>query len=335
MNEAARLGADDEAGRLAALRRYNILDTEPEEEFDEIVALIRSIFNISSAAINFIDFNRQWSKAAASISSDRCAPQNNCARSEAFCDHTIRTHEAMMIEDATKDPRFADNHFVTGPLGVRSYLGVPLTTPDGYNIGALCVFGTEPRSFSPADKEVLNNFAKVVMSQMELRLMARIDGLTGVLTRKAFMTRLDRVVAENGTPPTSLVLLDLDHFKSINDRFGHPAGDAVLSHVAGAMSGLVRRSDSIGRVGGEEFGVLLHDASLVEAQEFARRLQGQLIQLCIPHAGVGAVTVSAGVSERGRGETRDSWFERADQALYAAKRNGRDQVVAAAPAEKR
>ncbi|MBV0892861.1 sensor domain-containing diguanylate cyclase [Paracoccus sp. Z118] len=333
MNEAARLGADDEAGRLAALRRYNILDTEPEEEFDEIVALIRSIFNISSAAINLIDFDRQWSKAAANASSNRCASQNNCPRSEAFCDYTIRSQEATMIEDASLDPRFADNRFVTGPLGVRSYLGVPLTTPDGYNIGALCVFGTEPRSFTSADKEVLSNFAKVVMSQMELRLTARVDGLTGVLTRKAFVTRLDRVVAEDTGDPTSLVLLDLDHFKSINDRFGHPAGDAVLTHVAAAMSGLVKKPDSIGRVGGEEFGILLHGADLVAAQGLAARLRERLAQLSVPGLPDERVTVSAGVAERSRGETRQAWFERADRALYAAKHNGRDQAVAAAPLE--
>ncbi len=331
MNEAARLGADDEAGRLAALRRYNILDTAPEEEFGEIVALIRTIFNISSAAINLIDFDRQWAKASAGVGSETGAAQPSCAREEAFCNHTIRSQEATMIEDATQDPRFANNHFVTGPLGVRSYLGVPLTTPDGYNIGALCVFGSEPRSFTAADKEVLSNFARVVMSQMELRLTARVDGLTGVLTRKAFVTRLDRVVAEDAAGSTSLVLLDLDHFKSINDRFGHPAGDAVLTQVAAAMSGLVRKSDSIGRVGGEEFGILLPDADLSAVQDLATRLQEHLAQLSIPEIAGERVTVSAGAAERGRGETRQSWFERADRALYAAKHNGRDQVVAAAP----
>jgi diguanylate cyclase (GGDEF)-like protein len=333
MNEAVRLDAPDEAGRLAALRRYRILDTEPEEEFDEIVALVRSIFNIPYAAINLIDSDRQWSKATAGIASDSCRPDPNCSRSEAFCDHTIRADEAMIVEDATQDPRFANNPFVTGPLDIRAYLGVPLTTPDGYNIGALCVFGSEPRSFTATDKEVLNNFAKVVMSQFELRLTARIDSLTGVLTRRAFMTRLDRVVAENLDQPTSLVLLDLDHFKSINDRFGHPAGDTVLAQTAATMSGLARKSDSIGRLGGEEFGILLPGASLSDAQGIAERLRNRFAQVSIPEIDGGMVTVSAGIAQRGAGETRQSWFERADRAQYAAKRSGRDRVVAAEPAE--
>ncbi|MFC0342422.1 sensor domain-containing diguanylate cyclase [Paracoccus niistensis] len=332
MNEVVRGRVDDEAGRLAALRRYRILDTEPEEEFDEIVTLIRTIFDIPYAAINLIDFDRQWTKAAAGMSADACA-QSNCARSEAFCNYTIQSDDSLIVEDAAQDPRFADNHFVTGPLCIRSYLGVPLTTSDGYNIGALCVFGTEPRKFTPEDKEVLYNFAKVVMSQFELRLTARIDGVTGVLTRRAFMSRMDRIVAENGDEPASFVLLDLDHFKSVNDRFGHPAGDAVLAHVASIMSAAVCKSDSVGRLGGEEFGILLAGASLAEAEDFTQQLRGQLAQASIPEIDGGSVTASAGIAQRNRGEPRPSWFERADRALYAAKREGRDRIVAAEPAE--
>lgn len=330
MNEALRPKADDEERRLAALHRYRILDTEPEKEFDEIVTLVRSIFNISYAAINLIDFDRQWTKATAS---EQGEVRKSCARSEAFCNYTIRGDDAMVVDDATLDPRFAANHFVTGPLGIRSYLGVPLTTLDGYSIGALCVYGTEPRSFTDADKEILGNFAKVVMSQFELRLTARTDGLTGVLTQRAFLTRLDRVVAENAIQLNSLVLLDLDHFKSINDQFGHSAGDAVLARVAALMSDLARKSDSVGRLGGEEFGILLHGAVLSESQAFIERLQAQLSALCIPEINNGTVTVSAGIAERCRGETRKCWFERADRALYAAKRSGRNRVVASALAE--
>ena len=232
-----------------------------------------------------------------------------------------------------QDPRFANNHFVTGPLRIRSYLGVPLTTPGGYNIGALCVFGTEPRKFTSEDKEVLCNFARVVISQFELRLTARLDGLTGVLTQRAFMTRMDRIVADNVDQPASLLLLDLDHFKSVNDRFGHTAGDAVLAHVAATMSGVARKSDSVGRLGGEEFGILLPGANLGEAEGFTQRLRTQLAQASISEIDGGSVTVSAGIAERSPGETRQSWFERADRALYAAKRNGRDRSVAAKTAE--
>ncbi|MCZ0964199.1 sensor domain-containing diguanylate cyclase [Paracoccus benzoatiresistens] len=329
MNEVVRLEANEEE-RLAALRRYKILDAEPEKEFDEIVTLVRSIFNISHAAINLIGSDRQWSMATAS---ERIVPRRSCARSEAFCDYTIRGEDAMMVDDATQDPRFAQNRFVTGPVGIRSYLGVPLSTPDGYKIGALCVFGTEPRRFTEADKEVLSNLAKVVMSQFELRLTVRTDGLTGVLTRRAFLARLDLVVAENSNAPNTLVLVDLDHFKSINDQFGHPAGDIVLTRVASVMWDQARKSDSVGRLGGEEFGILLQGASLSQGQEMMSRLQAQISELSISEINGGTVTISAGVAERYQGEMCRSWIERADSALYAAKRGGRNRIVAATTVE--
>ena len=122
MNEVVRGRVDDEAGRLAALRRYRILDTEPEEEFDEIVTLIRTIFDIPYAAINLIDFDRQWTKAAAGMSVDACA-QSNCARSEAFCNYTIQSDDSLIVEDAAQDPRFADNHFSNCDIGIHFTAG--------------------------------------------------------------------------------------------------------------------------------------------------------------------------------------------------------------------
>ena len=147
------------------------------------------------------------------------------------------------------------------------------------------------------------------------------------------MARMDRIVAENGDEPASFVLLDLDHFKSVNDRFGHAAGDAVLAHVASTMSAAVCKSDSVGRLGGEEFGILLAGASLAEAEEFTQQLRGQLAQASILEIDGASVTASAGIAKRNLGEPRPSWFERADRALYAAKRKGRDRIVAAEPAE--
>ncbi|WP_283176489.1 GAF domain-containing protein [Gemmobacter sp. 24YEA27] len=186
---------NDEAGRLAALRRYEILDSAPETEFSDIVALVKSIFNTKYAAINLIDSERQWMKAAAGLE------PLECGRGDAFCDHTIRGTSALAVEDATADSRFSDNPFVTGEASIRSYLGVPLTSPDGYNIGAICVFDTGLRKFSDADKTVLENFAKVVMSQFELRLIARQDSLTGSLTRRAFMSAWTAWPVAKSLPP--------------------------------------------------------------------------------------------------------------------------------------
>lgn len=317
----------DEAGRLAALRRYDILDTPPEQEFEDIVALVKSVFHMPFAAINLIDSSRQWSKAMAGIDI------SECKRSDAFCDHTIRSLEPLAVGDASRDPRFALNPFVTPEDGIRSYLGVPLTSPDGYNIGALCVFGTEPRDFSAAEVDVLRNLARVVMSQLELRIIARQDSLTGALTRRGFLSRLAAVVDGGVQSSACLLLFDLDHFKTINDRFGHPTGDIVLKEIAGVVRRTLRRSDSFGRLGGEEFGVLLigtgNALAASVAEGFAERLRTAIGELDIPAIAGERVTISLGATFWHPPETVDEWLARADTLLYTAKNQGRNRSVSA------
>lgn len=174
MSIAQKIRLDDEAGRLAALRRYEILDTGREPEFDDIVDLVRAVFGVPFAAVNLIDQDRQWMKAASG------GDAFLCDRDDAFCSHTIRGMAPLAVPDAAADPRFAENRFVTGDAHIRAYLGAPLMSPDGYNIGALCLTDVVPRDFTPAEADLLKGFARVVMSQMELRLAARVDALTGV-----------------------------------------------------------------------------------------------------------------------------------------------------------
>ena len=312
---------EDEAGRMAALRRYEILDTEPEQEFDDIVGLVKSIFQTRYASITLIDVDRQWNKATAG------AERGEYPRRQTFCDQTIRGSGPMAISNALEDRRFQNLPSVTGEAGIRSYLGVPLTSPDGYNIGALCIFDTEPREFSAADKAVLQNFSKVVMSQLELRLIARQDSLTGCLTRRAFLERLDRVRA-TGTP-ASLLILDIDHFKAVNDTYGHSVGDEVLKAVAAVASKTLRRGDAFGRLGGEEFGILLADTDGAAALHLAERLRGDVAARQHAVMQHGVVTLSLGIAQQNAGETRDEWMLRADQALYAAKTSGRNRSVLA------
>ncbi|WP_126975485.1 sensor domain-containing diguanylate cyclase [Frigidibacter oleivorans] len=323
---------DDESGRLAALHRYEILDTPSEKEFDDIVALVKTVFRTDFAAVTLIDADRQTVKASAGLD------MPDCDRADSFCTHTIRTAEPLQVPDALTDPRFVTSSFVTGRPGLRSYLGAPLMTPDGYNVGALCVFDTRPRSFTPQEAEVLQNFARVVVSQMELRQTARRDGLTRALSRRAFQDRVEAAVAGEPAPDAasaeavrtaSLILVDIDHFKRINDTYGHPAGDRVLCAVVDSMTAQVRRTDALGRVGGEEFALLLPDTGQEAAMALAERLRAAVAGQPIPAIGLEPPTISLGVAELRRGETAEAWFARADRALYAAKRGGRNRAVAA------
>jgi diguanylate cyclase (GGDEF)-like protein len=317
----------DEPGRLSALYRYEILDTDPEQAFADIIQIVKSIFGVPMVAISLIDSDRQWFKASTGLN----VPETS--RSVAFCDYTIRSADALIVQDATQDPRFAENPFVTGPAGIRCYLGVPLTTPEGYNVGSLCIIGTEPRSFTEDDAKTLANFARLVMSQLELRLLARRDGLTGALTRRAFQEQLGKAAdsAKSQGVPMSLLLLDIDHFKSVNDRFGHPAGDEVLKTMAEIIQCELRPSDAFGRLGGEEFGILVQGVSLEQAGELAEIIRQKISRLRLPGLRDYVVTVSCGVAPWHADQRRvDRWLAAADVALYAAKRAGRDQVVLAA-----
>jgi len=316
---------DDEEGRLAAVERYQILDTPPEAEFEDIIALIKTVLRVPIAAVSLIGSDRQWFKAQIGLNID------GTSRNAAFCDHTIRTEAPLKIADATRDPRFADNPSVTGDPGIRCYLGVPLRSPEGYNIGALCVMGTEPREFTSAEVEVLHTFAKLIVSQMELRLLARRDGLTGTLTRRAFEERLRGALEEPDGANMSLLLLDIDHFKQINDRFGHPAGDAVLIAVSGALSRGLRKSDNIGRYGGEEFAILLRHITPQDAEALTERLRATIEATQLEAIAPLTVTASFGIAHRESDiDSVETWMERADAALYRAKQQGRNQVAVAA-----
>ena len=169
------------------------------------------------------------------------------------------------------------------------------------------------------------------------RVLAALDPLTGVANRRSLIAALDRDVAraQRMREPMALMMVDIDHFKDVNDQYGHPAGDRVLCSVVNVLRQRVRAQDLVGRYGGEEFMVLLPDTGLVGAEQLARALCKAVEESRCPADGVPgpgiAVTVSIGVFG-GRLESGDSWdmlIAAADRALYQAKNNGRNRVEVA------
>ncbi|MCC7095996.1 MAG: diguanylate cyclase [Thermomonas sp.] len=162
-----------------------------------------------------------------------------------------------------------------------------------------------------------------------LRTLAMTDPLTGIATRRAIESLLDQKLlrAVQVEHPLCVLMLDLDHFKAINDRYGHPAGDRVLQHITGVWTHLLRVNDRIGRVGGEEFLILCPDIHLEQARPIAERLleatRAQKLPFIDPAL---TIAVSIGIAEATLGESRESLVARADAALYRAKHNGRDRV---------
>ena len=318
----------DEPARLAALKRLAVLDTEPEEPFDNVVALVRTMLDVPIAAVSLLDEDRQWFKARSGLD------VSETPREDSFCTHTIQDHDPLIIDDATKDPRFLANPLVLGGPEIRSYAGIPLQTPDGYNVGSLCAIDTRARSFSTSEIATLAKFARIVVNELELRRIAGRDQLTGALTRRGFIERaqseLDRF--RRYSRPASLVMVDIDHFKAINDTHGHPVGDAVLREFSARLRAAVRPNDFLGRLGGEEFAMLMPETNAAEAMAAAERHR-EIISATVftPTPGLELrVTASFGIAQmEPRIADVESWIAAADVPLYAAKRDGRNRCVAA------
>ncbi|MEL7471925.1 MAG: diguanylate cyclase [Planctomycetota bacterium] len=160
---------------------------------------------------------------------------------------------------------------------------------------------------------------------------AQVDGLTGLYNRAHFDQRWPEAIAtaQRHARPLSIALFDLDHFKSINDTYGHPAGDAVLGEFASILQSASRSSDVACRYGGEEFAIIMPDTSAEDAEILCERVRTMLEQTHWPKHPERTVTVSIGItgSSDGNGPNAPEWLERADKSLYDAKKTGRNRIV--------
>ena len=155
--------SEQEAARLEALRRYRVLDTAPEQAFDDITRLASFICQAPIALMSLVDSERQWFKAKVGLQTAETH------RNLAFCAHTIFHAKLLVVEDATMDDRFAANPLVTGEPHIRFYAGAPLLTPEGHGLGSLCVIDRQPRQLSLDQTSALEAMARLVVTQLELR----------------------------------------------------------------------------------------------------------------------------------------------------------------------
>jgi signal transduction histidine kinase len=153
----------NDAQRLRALRRYRVLDTEPEAPFDDLVEIAAHILDVPISLISFIDVDRQWFKARYGLD----APQT--PRDVSFCGHAVAKGQLLVVPDASKDERFADNPLVVGAPNVCFYAGAPLTTPDGFSLGTLCAIDTRPRTVSDGQVAALQALARQAVQLLEYR----------------------------------------------------------------------------------------------------------------------------------------------------------------------
>lgn len=329
---------DDEPRRLAALEALDVMFTPREERFDRVTRLAAKLLDTPIALVSLVASKCLWFKSA--VGTD----VTEIPREISVCGHVILHDETLVIEDAAQDPRFADNPLVSGGLKIRFYAGHPLLSADGSHVGTLCVMGSDPRALTPEQMAVLRDLAAIAESELqrgqlneaqrqlihemeELKRRASVDGLTRLWNRSAIMELLSAEVmrARRGVP-MSLAMIDVDHFKQVNDTYGHPAGDAVLVEVAARIRRCLREYDSVGRYGGEEFIAVLSNSSLITSMKLCQRIRMSIEKEAVATS-VGAVkvTVSIGlVQSAAKNTDLDTLVAAADAALYRAKKKGRN-----------
>jgi len=243
------------------------------------------------------------------------------------------TGRPCLVDDLSQ---FEWNHLIDDAWA-HSYLGAPIRV-EGKAVGFLSLLAARPGYFTPEQAERLMAFAnQAAVALQKVRLieslhrLATTDALTGLANRRHFMEQAEREFehARRYFAPLSALMLDIDHFKQVNDTYGHAAGDAVLRMVAEVCAAALRKVDVIGRYGGEEFAALLPETRLKDAARVAERLALAVSDLPFDIQGrLLHVTVSVGVAEAlGPGDTLARMIDRADQAMYRAKQAGRNRVV--------
>jgi diguanylate cyclase (GGDEF)-like protein/PAS domain S-box-containing protein len=262
---------------------------------------------------------------------------------ETYCAHTLKADKPIAIAH-TKQSALA-HHPCYEKFQLETYIGAPLLV-DGERYGTINFTHSEPRerSFSQTERELIRQFSdwignEIAREQDHIALMeahvrleriASIDDLTGVLNRRAFMDRASTEIARfrrTGRKFTA-VMIDIDHFKSINDTFGHSAGDDVLKKFAGIISDALRAVDVFGRIGGEEFCIILDSTENDDAMMVCERIRGKIVEECRVDPITWDITCSMGLATVSKEDVEFSTLmQLADHALYRAKKAGRNRCL--------
>ncbi len=327
----------NEQERLATLRELAILDTAPEQIYDDVVRLAATICDTPIAVINFIDQGRQWGKALVGLE-DSEAP-----REVSFCARTIVQEDGLLVvADTRTDPQWSENPMVAGDPGLTFYAGAAIVTDDGQAVGSVCVADTRgPRELSEQAIEALRVLARqtaahlklrklskeLARANVELRKLSIKDSLTGLANRAFLEEAIALALRKRMRTGNDLGVLfcDLDGFKLVNDQLGHHAGDELLVHVAQRLTDAARSSDLVARYAGDEFVILCPE--LQEAPSTLANIAERLLRMVSEPAIVAGTElrphISVGTALARDSDAAEDLLRRADVAMYEAKRDAR------------
>ena len=329
----------DEMLRSDALRRYEILNTPAEPNFDRITRIASSVLGRPVCTLALADRDRFWFKSKQGVDA------TEMPRSMAFCEETIRGKDVFVVPDALEDPRFADAPVVRNPPHLRFYAGAPLVTPSGTAIGSLCVLDVEPGTEFPTEsRRLLQDLASTAVELFEARArqiellrctdeiayLARHDPLTGLANRRRLAELFDVIARDKVPGSIALLYLDLDGFKPVNDTYGHARGDELLRQVADRIRVCLPPHASVARLGGDEFVVLLPAAGddlAGEAAFLARRLMASIERSYESGDCRVRIGCSIGIAIGQPTASIEDLLARADETLYRVKSEGRGRYL--------
>lgn len=311
---------ENETERVRALHDLAILDTVEEARFDRLTRIAARLFDVPIALVSLVDTDRQWFKSHHGL--DTC----ETSRDASFCAHAILEADPLVVPDALLDARFHDNPLVAGDPHIRFYAGHPIRTPTGESVGTFCLIDRAPREFTAADRAMLADLASMVERELALVVEATQDPLTRLYNRRGLQEVAQHMLAlcSRSSGVASLLSIDLDGFKSINDAHGHEAGDRVLQWFASHLLKTFRRSDVIARMGGDEFCVLAPQITEIGLQGSLERLRSTFQDSPMARRYPG-LSWSCGVREfECQSATNfDEVLRMADEQMYVAKEQSR------------
>lgn len=237
MNE---LFPHNEAERLAAIRRYDILDTPPDGAFDRITALAARLFHVPICIVSIVDHDRIWFKSHRGVDVDQID------REPGLCASAILQNDPWVVTDARTDPRTLTNALVRGELGLQFYAGIPLVTHDGYNLGTLNIIDVEPREMTEEALETLKDLAALVVSELELRLSALRLVESVAKRRRNGIEVNDNVVQDLVVAKMAIEMGEVDQASAVIDS-ALSAAKLIASELLSQEDGMVVRPGDLVR----------------------------------------------------------------------------------------
>lgn len=328
--------------RLSEIHTSEHFYTPIEERFERITRVARSALRVPVAAISILKPDKQWFKSISGWS------VNELSTELTLCAHTIESNALTVVPDTAADKRFADHPLVVGKPKFRFYAGHPLTGIDKQTIGTFCVMDIRPRKVTETERQLIIDLA--AMAELELatdrlseaqreivsrlsvsRREATIDPLTRLWNRRGTTMFLRNAIkkADADGHDLAIGMIDIDGFKRINDMHGHLVGDEALRKAAQVMTSMLRHDDVVGRLGGDEFLVLLPRTNERAATAILNRIREAIRGTAIrTREGPVRMTFSVGFTVRQPGDklSEDDLLRNADDALADSKTAGRNQV---------